>query len=80
MLVDSSLVLYLKQALASNKSPAVELRGFFFWMYLPPQMDRSVSVSVGVVFGLTLPTLSSGIEEGSPFRPGRTPKNIHTRV
>lgn len=43
-------------------------------------MDRSVSVSVGVVFGLTAPTLSSGIEEGSPFRPGRTPKNIHTRV
>lgn len=36
-------------------------------------MDRSVSVSVGVVFELTKPTLSSGIEQGSPFRPGRIP-------
>lgn len=43
------------------------------------QMDRSVSVSVGVVFGLTLPPLSSGMEEGSPLRPGRTP-GTHTNT
>lgn len=45
------------------------------FMKLPPQIDRSVSVSVAVVFGLTTPTLSSGIGEGSLFRPGRTPTN-----
>lgn len=37
------------------------------------QMERSVSVSVGVVFGLTLPPLSSGMEDESPLRPGSTP-------
>lgn len=42
-------------------------------MKLRPQIDRSVSVSVGVIFGLTTPTLSSGIGEGSLFSPGRIP-------
>lgn len=36
-------------------------------------MDRSVSVSVGVVFGLTLPALSSGMEDESPLRVGSKP-------
>lgn len=36
------------------------------------QMDRSVSVSVGVVFGLKLPPRSSGMEDESPLRPGST--------
>lgn len=36
-------------------------------------MDRSVSVSVGVVFGLTLPPLSSGMEDESPLRLESTP-------
>lgn len=42
-------------------------------MKLPPQIDRSVSVSVAVVFRETTLTLSSGIVGGSPFSPGRTP-------
>lgn len=42
-------------------------------MKLRPQIDRSVSVSVGVIFGLTTPTLSSGIGEGSLFSPDRIP-------
>lgn len=39
------------------------------------QMDRSVSVSVGVVFGVALPPppLSSGMEDESPLRLGSTP-------
>lgn len=36
-------------------------------------MDRSVSVSVGVVFGLTLTPLSSGMTGESPLKPGLTP-------
>lgn len=36
-------------------------------------MERSVSVSVGVVFGLTLPALSSGMEDESPLRAGSKP-------
>ncbi len=32
-----------------------------------------MSVSVGVVLGLTLPPLSSGMEDESPLRPGSTP-------
>lgn len=35
-------------------------------------MDKSVSVSVGVVLRLTLFPLSSGMEDESPFRDGNT--------
>lgn len=42
------------------------------------QMDRSVSVSVSVVFGLTPPPLSSGMEDESPLTPGSIP-GTHTQ-
>lgn len=44
------------------------------------QIDRSVSVSVGVVFGLSLAPLSSGIEDDSPFRLGSKPGTQHNSL
>lgn len=50
-----------------------ELLPFIFYLRTYSQMDRSVSVSVVGVFGLTLTPLSSGMTEGSPLKPRLTP-------